>query len=225
VARAALRNAAGIEIPNRDFVLYVLAGYLTVLVPLNYVVFRLLGRLEWAWIAVPIIALGGAATVIKLARLDIGFASSQTELAVLEAHAGYSRGHVTRYSALYSSLSTAYDLHFDGTSAMAAPFSADPAYTRGIAQSSSPTAYRRDKDVRLDDLNVGPRRALARPRRRTAVVPERRRRLAAREQEQPAAGRRAGAPPRGRLGRDRGIGPAGRRGGRRHRGGELRSAS
>lgn len=154
VARAALRNAAGIEIPNRDFVLYVLAGYLTVLVPLNYVVFRLLGRLEWAWVAVPVIALGGAATVIKLARLDIGFASSQTELTVLEAYAGYPRGHVTRYSALYSSLSTAYDLQFDSTSAMAAPFSADPTYTRGIAQSSSPTAYRRDKDVRLDDLNV-----------------------------------------------------------------------
>lgn len=154
VARDSLRRAAGIEIPDRDFVLYVLAGYLTILVPLNYVVFRLLGRLEWAWIAVPIIALGGAATVIKLARLDIGFASSQTELAVLEGHGGYPRAHVTRYSALYSSLSTAYDLHFDSTSAVAAPFSADPSFSPSLAQSSAAAAYRRDKTVRLDDLNV-----------------------------------------------------------------------
>jgi len=154
VARAALRKAAGIQIPDRQFVLYILAGYLTILVPVNYIVFRLLGRLEWAWIAVPIIAIGGAATVIKLARLDIGFASSQTELAVLEAHGGYARGHVTRYSALYSSLSTAYDLHFADLTAVAAPFSANTMFERSTLQSSEAAAYRRDKDVRLDNLNV-----------------------------------------------------------------------
>jgi hypothetical protein len=154
VARAALRKAAGIQIPDRQFVLYVLAGYLTILVPVNYIVFRLMGRLEWAWIAVPIIAIGGAATVIKLARLDIGFASSQTELAVLEAHGGYARGHVTRFSALYSSLSTAFDLHYADLTAVAAPFSADPDFVPSLAQSSEAAAYRRDKDVRLDNLNV-----------------------------------------------------------------------
>jgi hypothetical protein len=154
VARQTLRRAAGIQIPDREFVLLVLAGYLSVLVPLNYVVFRVLGRIEWAWVAVPLIALGGAATVIKLARLDIGFASSQTELSVVEAQAGFDRAHVTRYSALYTSLSTAYDLAFADPAAVAAPFSTNPAFVPSIGQSSNAVAYRRDKDVRLDDLGV-----------------------------------------------------------------------
>jgi hypothetical protein len=47
-ARDALRNAARIEIPTRSFVVWVVAIYLAVLVPLNWLVFRLLGRVEWA---------------------------------------------------------------------------------------------------------------------------------------------------------------------------------
>ena len=56
----ALTEAAGIEIPRADFVIKVLAVYLLVLVPLNWLVFWLMGRVEWAWIAAPIIALVGA---------------------------------------------------------------------------------------------------------------------------------------------------------------------
>jgi hypothetical protein len=121
-ARAALTAAAGIEIPKAAFVLRVLIVYLAILVPLNWLVFWVLGRVEWAWIAAPIIAVIGAGAVIRLAQLDIGFARSRSEIAILEVQGGYDRGHLTRYTALYTSLSSSYRLAFTENSALALPF-------------------------------------------------------------------------------------------------------
>jgi len=124
-ARLTLREAAGITVPNRRFVLWMLGVYLIAIVPFNWLFFRLLGHVEWAWFAVPIFAVGWGGAVIWLAQLDIGFARSQTEVDVLELHNGYSRAHLTRYAALYSSLSSSYDVQFDSRSAVAQPFSPD----------------------------------------------------------------------------------------------------
>src|SRR5690606_1118314 len=106
--RRSLKEAAGISVPKRDFVLRILAVYLVVLVPVNWAFFRLIGRVEWAWIAAPLIAIGGALAVVRLAQLDIGFARSRTEVAVLELQPNHQRGHLTRFTALYTSLSTNY---------------------------------------------------------------------------------------------------------------------
>jgi len=122
LAFTTLQEAAGIEVPNAMFVVWTLLIYVVVLVPLNWLVFRLLGRVELAWAAAPFIAVGAAAAVTWLAQLDIGFARSKTELAVVELQPGYSRCHVTRYTALYSSLGTSYDLRFDDATAVALPF-------------------------------------------------------------------------------------------------------
>lgn len=121
VTIGALRAESGVNIPSRDFVIRGLAIYLFVLVPLNFIVFRLLGRVEWAWFAVPVIGLAGAAWIARGANLDIGFARSQTEIAVIEAHADYARAHVSRFVAIYNSLSRRYDFRFDSPDASAAP--------------------------------------------------------------------------------------------------------
>jgi hypothetical protein len=123
-ARLALREAAGVRVPAASFVVVCLAVYLVVLVPLNWMVFRALDHLEWAWIAAPIIALLGTVVVVRQAQLDIGFVRAQTELGVLELAGDYPRGHLIRYMALYTSLSTTYDLHFDDPWAVATPFPA-----------------------------------------------------------------------------------------------------
>ena len=54
----------------------VLIGYLFVLVPLNWLLFRVLGRVELAWAAAPVIAVVCTGLVVWLAQLDIGFARS-----------------------------------------------------------------------------------------------------------------------------------------------------
>ncbi|HMP07504.1 MAG TPA: hypothetical protein PJ982_14230, partial [Lacipirellulaceae bacterium] len=124
-ARSALREAAGVRVPGAGFVVVALALYLVVLVPLNWMVFNALGRVEWAWAAAPVIALLAAVAVVRQAQLDIGFVRSQTEIALLELQADHPRGLLTRYTALYSSLATRYEVQFDDPAALAAPFPAD----------------------------------------------------------------------------------------------------
>ena len=154
-ARTALTEAAGIEIPRADFVLKVLAVYLLVLVPLNWLVFWIIGRVEWAWVAAPIIAIVGAAGVIRMAQLDIGFARSRTEIAVLEAQGGYDRAHLTRYTALYTSLSSEYRLAFANNSALALPLASPPGQggPQKIA-SIIDVQLRQDKETALAGVQV-----------------------------------------------------------------------
>lgn len=118
LARQTLNDVAGISIPSATFVARSLMWYLAVLVPLNYIIFGLIKRLEWAWVAVPVIAAGGAIWVARQAQLDIGFARSRSEVAVLELQPGHDRGHLTRFFALYNSLSTSYAFDFDSREAL-----------------------------------------------------------------------------------------------------------
>nr|MCU0709076.1 hypothetical protein [Pirellula sp.] len=103
-----LRESSGITVPQVGTIMKLLLGYLVVLVPINWVVFRLMGRVEWAWIAAPIIALAGAAFVARSVQLDVGFSRSQTTFGFLECHDNHPRGLLSNFHALYTSLSTNY---------------------------------------------------------------------------------------------------------------------
>jgi hypothetical protein len=150
-----LTDAAGIDIPTAGFVAKVLAIYLLVLVPLNWLVFWLIGKVEWAWIAAPLIALVGAGAVIRLAQLDIGFARSRTEVAVLEVQGGYERAHLTRYTALYSSLSSSYTLAFEDPNAVAAPFPAKKLDESLLSITQyTDVAFRRGNETSLSGIQV-----------------------------------------------------------------------
>jgi len=154
-ARLALTEAAGIEIPRAEFVLQVLGIYLLVLVPLNWLLFWLIGRVEWAWIAAPIIAVVGAAAVIRLAQLDIGFARNRTEIAVLEMQGGYERAHLTRYTALYTSLSSNYTAAFSDQASLALPFPGGPRNESLLTIATyTDVLFRRDKEVALSGVQV-----------------------------------------------------------------------
>ena len=121
-SRNLLVEAAGVEMPDARFVLLCVGMYLIVLVPLNWMVFRTVGRVELAWAAAPFIAILGTYGVVWMAQLDIGFVRAQTEVAVLEMHGGYPRGILSRYTAFYSSLSTTYDAKFEYDQSVATPF-------------------------------------------------------------------------------------------------------
>ena len=156
-ARHTLREAAGIYIPEAGFIARLLGVYLLVLVPGNWLVFRLLGRVEWCWIAAPVITLVFALVVVREAQLDIGFARARTDVAVVELQGGYPRAHVTRYTALYTSLATSYDLAFDDPGALVQPF---PLFTldelaRQPRLDTSTVYYRSDATgVTLDGFEV-----------------------------------------------------------------------
>ncbi|TWU42680.1 hypothetical protein [Novipirellula artificiosorum] len=136
-----LKRESGIEIPSSQLVIRSLGFYLLALVPVNYLVFRLLGRLEYAWLATPVIALVGAIWVARAARLDIGFARSQTEIAVLETQPSYPRAHLSRVVAIYNSLSSQYDFGFKTVDA-----AADALRPSRDSTSSRPMVFRTDFD-------------------------------------------------------------------------------
>ena len=138
--------------PNRRFVLWMVGLYLVIVVPLNWLVFRAVGRVELAWLAVPVLAIAWGIVVVWLAQLDIGFARAETEVAVLEAQGGYSRGHLTRYMALYSSLSSTYDVHFDDPSALALPLALDQ--TVAVGEGRSDVTLETATDVQLENFMV-----------------------------------------------------------------------
>lgn len=155
-ARASLANSARIEIPDRSFVVWVVAVYLLVLVPANWAVFRALGRVEWAWAAAPAVAVLCTVMVVRLAQLDIGFARSVTEIGVLELQGDYPRGHLTRYTALYTSLSTGYRVTMTDPGGQVQPLPRSdvqsPAQYRRTG--NSPLAYRHGAEVTVPGFQV-----------------------------------------------------------------------
>ncbi len=155
-ALSTLKAAAGIELPTRLTILYLLAGYLICLVPLNWLVFKLLGRLEFAWLAAPLLALVGVVVVTRVASLDIGFARRTTELSMLELHGSYPRGHLTQFIALYTSLSTNYAVEFRENGSVVLPMG-DFTRARRRAATALRTVrsnYGRSSGVTLEPLTV-----------------------------------------------------------------------
>jgi hypothetical protein len=69
-----------------------------------------------------VIAVAGTIAVARLASLDIGFVRSHIQVGCLEAYADYPRAHLSQYSALYTSLSTGYDLEMANPTCQALPF-------------------------------------------------------------------------------------------------------
>lgn len=154
-ARTVLKDAAGISIPQVGFVLRTLAVYLLIIVPVNWLFFRLIGRVEWAWVAAPLIAIGGSLAVVRLAELDIGFARSRTEVATLEFHGGYDRAHVSRYNALYTSLTSQYSLAIAESNALAQPFPTESTYSPGSYDTIHEVRLRRGRNMEMDGFHVG----------------------------------------------------------------------
>jgi len=122
-ARQCLQQSSGITVPKINTIIKLLAGYLIILVPVNWLFFRLFGRVELAWAAAPVIALVGAFYVARSVQLDVGFSRSQTSYGFLELHNGYARGNFSSYTALYSSLSTNYRAVFEEDTGVVLPFS------------------------------------------------------------------------------------------------------
>ena len=120
-ATLCLRESSGISVPKVETILKLLLGYLVVLVPVNWLVFRLMGRVELAWVAAPVIAMLGAVYVAGSVRLDVGFSRSQTSFSFLECHSDYPRGMLSSFHALYTSLSTNYAAVYKEGNGIVAP--------------------------------------------------------------------------------------------------------
>lgn len=138
-ARSCLKEQAGITPPSREWVLQALLIYLAVLVPINYVIFRLARRLELAWFSIPLIAIVGAVMVVRAASLDIGFSNKNLQVNLIEVPTNYSRGHLTGYGSLYSSLTSQFRFESENPTTLALPF---PSANQLTEVSETPAEFR-----------------------------------------------------------------------------------
>lgn len=123
ISRAALDQASGIKAPAARFVLTVVVAYVLALVPLNWLVCRyLLRRPELAWVGVPVLAIGCALAIERVAAYDVGYQSACDEVDVLECFGSYPRAHVSRFASLYSTGRTRFNVTYpDDPTALALP--------------------------------------------------------------------------------------------------------
>ena len=98
-------------------------AYLIAVVPLNWLICRfVLNRREWAWVVVPLVALGFAIAVQRVAAYDVGFDSASDEIDVLEIQGEYHRAHLSRFASLYTNGRGNYNISYpNNTSALALP--------------------------------------------------------------------------------------------------------
>jgi hypothetical protein len=99
-----------------------------------------------------LIAIAYTAVVVRMAQLDVGFARSLTEIAVVETQSDYPRAHVTRYTALYTSLATGYKFRCENRGSLIQPFptvSAPERFSLPVGGTLRELEYRHDRDVRM----------------------------------------------------------------------------
>ena len=112
----AWRWPRGSRSPARTFVLKVILAYILVLVPLNWLVCRfVLRRREWAWVAVPVLALGFAVGVERAAAYDMGFDSACDEIDLLELQGRTPAAHLSRFASIYSTGRDRYTISYPTT--------------------------------------------------------------------------------------------------------------
>lgn len=156
LARRTLVEASGIEVPGAPFVLRIIVAYVAALVPLNWLVCRfVLRRRELAWAVVPLLAFGFAGAVERAAAIDTGYDRACDEIDLLEIQPGYPRGHLSRFSVLYSTGRENFTIGFPGEpSALALPLNANLAI-RGEQMTES--TWQATPGPELLDFRVEPR--------------------------------------------------------------------
>ncbi len=156
LCRELLERASGITVPSSQFVLKVILAYVLAVVPLNWLICHvLLRRKEAAWVMVPLLALGFAVGVERVAAYDLGFDSACDEIDLLEIQGDFPRGHLSRFASIYSTGRGRYRISFpNDPTALALPLASG----RSIAGEDLTTSVWRSYPVpALEDFSVQPR--------------------------------------------------------------------
>lgn len=100
------------ELPSTSFIAMYLGLYILLVVPVNYWIFRLIGRLEWAWFTVPVWAVAFAYGAYYIGALRQQGHVAVNEISVVETRPSSGVGAATTYCSIYSPVRKWYTIQF-----------------------------------------------------------------------------------------------------------------
>jgi hypothetical protein len=108
-----LRAIIQAELPGTWFIAIYLGCYILLVVPINYAVFRLAGRLEWAWFTVPVWAILFAYGAYYIGALRQQGQVAVNEISVVESRPSANAALSTTYCSIYSPVRNWYSIRFE----------------------------------------------------------------------------------------------------------------
>lgn len=100
------------ELPSTKFIAMYLGLYIILVVPVNYFVFRRIGRLEWAWFTVPIWAIVFAVGVYYIGALRQQSSVTVNQISIVESRPNAKTAPANTYCAIYSPVRKWYEIRF-----------------------------------------------------------------------------------------------------------------
>lgn len=120
---SALNSLPSANLPGIDQLFLLLAGYIVLVGPLNYLVLRRLDRREWAWLTIPLLVLVFAVASYSVGRLLKGDEIIVNQLSIVRASAGTDRALGQSYIGVFSPSRQRFDVRVGGGALVSNPTS------------------------------------------------------------------------------------------------------
>ena len=147
----ALQNLPSIDLPPIEQLFLLLAGYIALIGPINYLILRRLDRREWAWVTIPALVVVFAFGSYGLGATLKGSDVIVNQIAVVRAAQGTGRGIGQAYIGIYSPTRRSFDVRIPGGALLSNPTSLAQS-----GQSETPLdVVFGDSNSRLRDFEVG----------------------------------------------------------------------
>lgn len=114
-----------LALPPVGGLLLLLAAYVLIIGPINYLVLRRLDRRELAWVTMPVLVVGFAVASYAYGSLVRGGEVILNEIAIVRGGSGVTDGQAQVYLGLFSPTRGTYDVTLPGGALVASPISAE----------------------------------------------------------------------------------------------------
>ena len=121
----AVANLPSLALPPIGALLVLLAGYIVLVGPVNYLVLRWLDRREWAWVTVPVLIAVFTVGAFGIGSLLRGSDVIVNEVAIVRGAPGTDAAMAQSYLGIFSPSRATYQLRVAGDALLAAPMNGD----------------------------------------------------------------------------------------------------
>jgi hypothetical protein len=127
----AIQTLPAVALPPIGGLLILLAAYIVVIGPLNYLVLRRLDRREWAWVTMPLLVVGFAAAAYGYGSILRGIDLIVNQVAIVRGAPDATEATAQAYFAVFSPTRGSYRVEVPGGALLASPISVGFGSTTG----------------------------------------------------------------------------------------------